>query len=143
MTAEAQLARLRRFLLTLAAFSCAGTLVELILTEHYDKPAQFIPLVLAGLSLIALGVVLVRPRRESLLALRGIMALLVLGSLLGIYFHLQGNYAFAVEIRPNTPFTDAVVEAVTGAAPLLAPGILALTGLISIAATVGHPGLGE
>jgi hypothetical protein len=36
-----------------------------------------------------------------------------------------------------------LLEALTGAAPLLAPGVLALAGVLAIAATYYHPALGR
>ncbi|MBL8162639.1 MAG: hypothetical protein JNJ61_11685 [Anaerolineae bacterium] len=141
MNAERHLARLRRFLLYLAAFICAGTIIELWLTEHYTEAPQFIPFAMCALGLLMLGWVLARPGRRALLTLRGVMALVAGSSLLGVVLHLVNNFQFELEIRPNAAPTDVIMEALRGANPLLAPGVLLLAALLAWAATVDHPAL--
>jgi hypothetical protein len=46
-----------------------------------------------------------------------------------------------LEMRPSAVWSDVWFEALRGAAPLLAPGILALAAIIAIAATYEHPAL--
>lgn len=143
MNDTAVLHRLRTFLLWLAALLSAGALVELWAAEHTEEPLQWVPFILCGLSLIAIAAALLRPQRGVLLALRGVMLLMVLGSLLGIYEHVAGNIAFAQEIRPATAGFDLLLEGLTGANPLLAPGMLAVAALIALAATYCHPALAK
>lgn len=131
--------RLRTFLLGLSAWMCIGTIVELFLAKHYDDPLQFVPFILCGVGLMAVVVVLWRPLRGTLLMLRGVMGMLMLGSLFGVYEHLVNNFAFELEMRPSAAWSDVWFQALRGAAPLLAPGILALAAMIAIAATYGHP----
>lgn len=135
--------RLRTFLLSTAGFLCVGTVVELALAKHYEDPTQLIPFVLCGIGLIAVVIALLRPSRTSLWALRGIMAVLMFGSLFGIYEHLESNASFVSEIRPSATTLDVWLGALTGAAPLLAPGILALAGVLALAGTYAHPALGR
>jgi hypothetical protein len=73
--------------------------------------------------------------------MRGAMTLMVMGSGLGLGLHLLNNYQFEQEIRPSAAAVDVFQEALKGANPLLAPGILALAGLLAIAATTYHPAL--
>lgn len=141
MSADLILARLRRFLLGLAAFICIGTMVELTLTEHWDGPVQLLPFLLAALSLVAIGVVFVRPKRGWLRLLRGIAAVTLVGSLFGIFEHLEHNIEFALEIRPTAVIGDVFLEALAGGNPLLAPGILAFMAVLALAATYYHPTL--
>jgi hypothetical protein len=141
MDAALIIERLRRFLLALAGCLCIGTTIELVLAEHTEDHIQLVPFVLCALGLIAVLMTLIRPQRLTLLALRGVMGLLILGSLFGIYEHLQSNIAFELDIRPGAVVFDVLFEALKGAAPLLAPGILALAGVLAIAATYYHPGL--
>jgi hypothetical protein len=91
---------------------------------------------------LAVVAALFRPNRATLLVLRGVMGLVTLGGLFGVYEHLEHNLAFELEIRPTATVTAVLMEALKGASPLLAPGILALTALIAIAATYYHPALG-
>lgn len=141
MSAEALVQRLRRLLTLLAAFILVGTMIELWLTEHVEEPLQLIPFALCTLGLVMMGVAYSRPRRGTLLALRGTMALVGAGSLLGMYLHLTSNFQFELEIRPNAAAGDVIMEALRGANPLLAPGILVLAAILAIAATYYHPAL--
>jgi hypothetical protein len=141
MSADIILFRLRRFLLVLAYFLFAGTLVELVFTGHTEEPAQFIPFILCGLGFLAAGAALIRPRRKTLLVLRACMSLVALGSLFGLYMHVTSNAEFYLEIYPQAAFLETVAAALGGANPLVAPGILALAAIIAGAATYAHPAL--
>ncbi|HYG08613.1 MAG TPA: hypothetical protein VD835_01435 [Pyrinomonadaceae bacterium] len=141
MTPADILSRLRRFLLVFSVMLMGGALLELWLIEHTADPLQFVPFVLCALAALAALVALVRPRRATLLALRACAALLVLGSLLGIYLHVEGNYALQREISPNAPAGATLFATLGGANPLLAPGILAVAAVLALAATYHHPAL--
>lgn len=134
-------ARLRRFLLGLTAFIFIGTVIELWLSDHTQETLQWIPFILSALGFLAVGAVWFRPSRQTIRVLRGVMTLVALGSIAGIYFHLSGNFEFELEMRPGVATTDVIMEALKGADPLLAPGILALAALLAIAATYYHPAL--
>ena len=55
--------------------------------------------------------------------------------------HLVNNYQFEAELRPGAAAGDIFMQALMGANPLLAPGILALAGVLAIAATYYDPAL--
>ncbi len=131
--------RFRAFMLILAGLLCLGTIVELWLAEHTHDLVQLIPFVLCGLGSIAIVAALMRPRRRVLFALRLVAALLIGGSLFGMYEHVEQNLAFELEIRPAATFGDVWFDALRGASPLLAPGILALAGVLALASTYQHP----
>ena len=135
--------RLRRFLLILAAFMSLGTLVELALTQHWEDAIQILPFVLCGLSFLVIMAMLLRPQRRTVLWLRWIMAITFVGSLFGVFEHIEHNIAFALEIRPSAVTSDVFLMALGGANPLLAPGILAFTALLALAATYYHPVLSK
>lgn len=135
------LGQLRRFLLALAGFMAAGTLVELAIEKHWGDLVQLIPFVLAGLSLILIVATLLRPQRSVVTGLRWLMVILLAGSLLGVYEHVENNITFAREIHPNADLSAVLLEGVAGANPLLAPGILAFTALLVLAAIYHHPTL--
>ena len=139
--ADSVLERLRTYLLLLAGGLSAGAIVELWAANHTEEPLQWIPFVLCGLSFVVIVTALLRPQRGVLLTLRGVMILMIAGSLLGIYEHVAGNIAFAQEIRPATPAGDLLLKGLTGGNPLLAPGTLAVAALIALAATYCHPAL--
>jgi hypothetical protein len=133
--------RLRFFLLAIAGCICAGTIVELLLAEHTETAVQLVPFALCGMGLLAVVAALVRPRRGTLIALRVVMPLLIFGSLFGVYEHIEHNLAFELEIRPNAAASDVWLDALKGASPLLAPGVLALAASLALAATYEHPAL--
>lgn len=135
--------RFRRFLLVVPAFIFMGTIVELWLAGHTQEAPQFIPFILSFAGLAALGAVWFRPQRNTLLILRVVMVVVIAGSLLGITLHLVNNFQFELEIRPNATVGDVWMDALTGANPLLAPGILALSAILAIASTYYHPLLSD
>jgi hypothetical protein len=141
MSDASVLFRLRQFLLVVSALLLAGTLSELWLINHMEDPVQLIPFVLCGLGLAAVFVAMLRPRRAALLVLRACMGLTALGSFLGVYLHLEGNLGFHRELHPNASTGELLMGTLGGANPLLAPGILALTAALAIAATYHHPAL--
>lgn len=135
------LSRLRRFLLIVAGLLFVGTVGELWLINHMEDPVQLLPFVLCGLGTVAVVAVLLRPRRATMLALRVVMSLAVIGSLIGVYLHIESNLAFIREINPNAPTGEVIMGALGGANPLLAPAILALAATLAVAATYYHPAL--
>jgi len=133
--------RLRTFLLVVAGCICAGTIVELFLLEHTKTLVQLTPFVLCGVGALAVATALARPKRGTLIALRAVMGLLLLGSLFGVYEHIENNLAFELEIRPNATASDVWLETLKGDSPLLAPGALAVAACLAVAATYEHPAL--
>ena len=58
-----------------------------------------------------------------------------------MYEHIEHNLAFELEIRPNASASDVWLDALKGASPLLAPGVLGLAASLALAATYQHPAL--
>ena len=141
MSADLLVNRYRTFLLLVAGFSCVFTVVELWLEEHTGSPTQLIPFILCGLGVAAIAAALVRPQRITVTLLRTVMGATLVGSLFGLYEHIEHNWEFAREIRPNATFSVLLIDTLHGANPLLAPGILALAAVLAIAATYFHPAL--
>jgi hypothetical protein len=133
--------RLRRFLLVVAAASCLGIGTELWLAEHTGESMQLVPFALCGLGFVASVAALLRPNRQTLLVLRLVMIPVALGSLLGVWEHLEGNLEFVRELQPSASAGAALLEAIYGAAPLLAPIALALIAVLALAATYYNPAL--
>lgn len=142
-TEVAELALVRRLLLLVLAGAMFGLLVELVLLEHYESRRQYIPFIALGVSLVTIVIALVRPRRVTILALRGVMLALLFVSLLGLYFHFSGNIEFELEMDPALRGRELVWKSLTGATPSLAPGTLVLFGLVGLISTYGHPALGS
>lgn len=116
-----------------------GTVVELLFVGHAESFIQLVPFMLCAVGAVTVIAAFYVPRRQTLIALRGVMVLMVLGSAFGIYEHLTHNFAFELEIRPNATVGDVFWKALAGASPLIAPGILALAAVLALAATYRHP----
>ena len=141
MTAELLVSRFRAFLLLVAGVICLFTLVELWAEEHTEGVVQMIPFFLCGLGGAAIAAALIRPQRTIVRLLRVVMAAMLVGSLFGLFEHIEHNLEFASEIRPNATFSVLLMDTLHGANPLLAPGILALAAVLAIGATYYHPAL--
>lgn len=139
--AESVEARFRRFLLGTAAVVYLAAAVELWLMGHYEGWQQWVPFGLIGIGVATALWVRAAASRRSIGSLRTASALVVAGSVLGVFFHVQGNLEFEREIRPAEPLTRALWEAAQGASPLLAPGTLALAAALAAVATYRHPRL--
>ena len=133
----------RRFLLGTAAAIYVGAAVELALVGHYASLSQIAPFVLIALGLgsVAWAHVGGGGAGRALWAVRASSALVVVGSVVGVVLHVLGNLEFEREVHPDAPLAGALWEAARGASPLLAPGALALAGVLAAAATWRHPAL--
>ena len=129
------LRRLRTFLLALSAALYAGAMVELFLVEHTEDPAQLIPFGLCALGILSLAGCRLRPGRASVRALRLVGALVVVGSAIGMAFHLNANVEIARETMPGASGAALFIAGLSGGNPLFAPGILAVAAAIGWAAT--------
>lgn len=143
MNAEHTLARLRRFLLVLTIGLCAGIALELALTGHTQTLVQFVPFVLCGSGALVALIVLFAPSRSSILALRAVMLLSLLGGVFGVFEHLEENVEFAMEIKPAQTQAAPLAAALSGANPPLAPGALGAGAMIALAAVYAHPAAGQ
>ncbi len=136
MSEHARLTRLAGFLYGLAMVMFAGTMLELLAAQHFADPIQLIPFVLCAAGLVAVLLAWQRPGREAVQTMRGLMVLTAGASLLGVWKHIEGNLGFVLELHPDATGRELIVGGLTGRAPLLASGALAVTGVIAIAATV-------
>ncbi|HSJ89229.1 MAG TPA: hypothetical protein VK909_18600 [Anaerolineales bacterium] len=143
MSAEATLLRLRQFLIIISAGVFVMTVTELFFLSHWTEWIQYLPFALSGLGLVTLGLAYFRPTRGTLLVLRWSMIIIALCSLIGFYEHMENNFEFNKEIRPNATAQQSIVATLEGANPVLAPGILTLGAVIGLAATYQHQVLAE
>lgn len=127
------LAGLRRLLLLILVLGLAGTGTELLLMGHYEDGWQAVPLVLIGLALLAAGWRAARPAGAALATFRAVMVLLILSGGVGTWRHYRGNAEFELEMTPGLAGFTLFAESMTGATPALAPGAMALLGLVGLA----------
>jgi hypothetical protein len=134
-------AAIRRLLIGTLLAGILGTTAELLLLGHFETPFQAVPLVLLPLGAAAVLWQIVAPQSASVRALQAIAALFLAAGLVGIGLHYDGNEAFELEMYPDRSGLDLVQQALGGATPVLAPGTMALLGLVAFAYTYAHPAL--
>jgi hypothetical protein len=121
------------WLLAVLAFGLIGTLVELLLLEHYEDGWQIVPLVLIACAVGGVAWHEVRPSGRTAVVLQAIMGLFVVAGLAGVAFHFQGAAEFQLEIDQSQPPWDVLVKAMRAKAPpVLAPGLMIQLGLIGL-----------
>lgn len=139
---------LRRALLVLSAIALAGTTVELVIGRHWDGLTQVIPFAAITVATIALSMIATARSRTSLRIAQGLCAVVLIASALGVWKHVAGNeesgsldqrFAATWESTPAPRRWWLAVSGGVGPAPPLAPGVLAETALMLLAATLRHP----
>lgn len=139
--AEITLRTFRRALSFLLLAGLLGTALELVLMEHLEDWWQRIPLALIGAALGVLCWHWLAKSRASVYALRAVMLLFLASAAGGIVLHAKGNREFALETKPALAGGELIAEMLTGAFPALAPGTMALLGLLGLLLTWRHPAL--
>ena len=134
-------ARIRTFLLATLGIGIVGMLSELLLIGHRENVQQQIPLVLLALGGIVAAWHAAAPRAITVRVLQAIMVLFVLSGAVGVALHYRGNVEFELEMYPGLGGFELVQKTITGATPVLAPGSMALLGLIGLTHAYRHPSL--
>ena len=126
--------RLRRWILAVLVLGLLGTVTELILLEHYEKPVQLVPVVMIALALAVIVWHVMKRGAGSRFAFVAVMALFVLAGFAGFAAHFIGSAEFQLELDPSMS-TWTLVEKVlrAKAPPLLAPGMMLQLGLLGLA----------
>ena len=127
--------RYRTLLVVLVALGLGGTAGELILLEHTEGRAQLAPLVAVAVGVAACVGFAARPGRGSVAMLRLSMLGLIGVAGFGLYYHFVGNLEFERELHPTARGWGLIWDTLGGATPALAPGVLALLGLIGLLAS--------
>lgn len=138
----------RRGLLALAVAGTIGVGLELLLLRHWGDGLQLIPWVALAVLAIAVGLVILRPDRRSILVARILAVGVLVTSAVGVFIHIRANYETApLDFRytDSWPTTSEPVRwflAATdtvGASPSLAPTAMAFVALVLLLATIGQP----
>jgi hypothetical protein len=125
---------LRAWILAVLVLGLLGTIVELVLLEHYEEPLQFVPDTLIVLALVAISWHLVRRDAASMHVLAVLMALSVLAGFLGFLAHFYGSAEYQLELDPSMSTGDLIGKVLHAKAPpLLAPGMMIQLGLLGLA----------
>ena len=137
------LAAIRRILLIIFLIGALGTVAELLLLKHTEDRWQWVPLILATLSLLALLVHGFIRRAATIRLFQGAMILFVLSGFVGSYLHYRAKVEFKLETNPALAGWELFREAMVGGTvpPVLAPGVMIQLGLLGLAWTYRHPAL--
>ena len=141
-SASDTLAALRAWLRWLVLLGLSGTAIELILIGHDEDRLQIIPLASIAVAMLAVGWAIVWRTGGRLARVRlfqAAMVQLVLVGAAGCVIHYRANMEFKLEMDPSMSgfrLFSSVMQA--KAPPALAPGNLALLGLLGLA-TVYRP----
>ena len=130
---------LRRFFLGVLIFGVSGMSAELLFIGHVEGALQLIPVVLLGCGLAARLWLAAAPGPASVRALQVVMALFVLSGAIGVGLHYRGNVQFELEMYPSLSGMELAIKTLTGATPVLAPGSMALLGLVGLGVIHRHP----
>ena len=133
------LSGIRVLLMGILLLGLVGTGVELLLLEHTDGFWQWNPLLLILISFVVLGWHAADRQAPSTQVLRATMLLFVVSGATGIVLHYRGNVEFELEMYPSLSGMELFWEALKGATPSLAPGVMIQLGLLGLAYTYRHP----
>lgn len=130
-------------LLATLAFGVVGMTIELMLLGHVDSAWQWIPVVLLDATVVPLAWHAAAPSRVTVRVLQATMVLFIVTGGIGVGLHYDGNVEFELEMYPEARGLELVSKTLTGATPVLAPGTMALLGLVGLALVYRHPALEE
>jgi hypothetical protein len=133
------LASIRKLLLGALAVGVIGTIGELILLRHIDKPAQWIPLAALATAVPILIWHASSPSAASVRTLQVLMLVFAVLGVVGVGLHYDGNVEFERELNPSEHGWTFIRKTVAGATPVLAPGSMVLLGLVGLAHAYRHP----
>ena len=134
-SADRTLAKIRRLVLALVALGLAGTAVELTLMAHTEDTLQLVPFAALAASFVAVSWWLLSPRGAAVTAVQLTMGVMIVTGLVGVAMHYQANMEFQLEMDKSLAGWDLIMKVLEAKAPpALAPGNMALLGLIGLAA---------
>ena len=132
----------RRILLGILLLGIAGISIELWLLAHVEDVYQLIPLLLAGIAVVAAGLIVFRPSTITVRVFQMVMVLFLISGVVGMYLHFQVNMEFQLEMDPALSGMALYRKAIVAKSPpALAPGAMIQLGLIGLAYTFKHPAI--
>lgn len=132
----------RRILLGILLLGIAGISIELWLLAHIEDVSQLIPLLLAGIAVVAAGLIVLRPSTVTVRVFQMVMVSFLISGVAGMYLHFQVNMEFQLEMDPALSGMALYRKAIVAKTPpALAPGAMIQLGLIGLAYTFKHPAI--
>ena len=127
---------LRRLVAAVVAFGLLGVTIELLLISHVESAMQLMPVVVLPVAALLLAPIALGFEPRSTVALRGLMSIVVAAGLIGIGLHLYESWEFQAEIDPSLGAAQRAWAALRAQSPpSLAPGQIALLGLLGLGAS--------
>ena len=137
-SSSSTLATIRRLLLALLVFGMAGTTAELWLMGHYEDWKQLIPFGVMALSTLTGFWHGFARTTSSASMFRLSMLLLMVAGATGSVLHYRANMEFQLEMDPTLGGMALLLKVLHAKAPpALAPGNMALLGLLGLVSTLG------
>lgn len=134
----ATLETVRRLLLGLLVLGMAGTATELWFMNHYEDWKQLIPFAGMGVSLLALLWFAFSRSSGATRSFRLCMFLLMVIGATGTILHYRANMEFQLEMDSTLSGLALMLKVLHAKAPpALAPGNMALLGLLGLISTLG------
>jgi len=134
----------RRILMAILLLGVAGIIAELLLLGHIEDVYQWIPVALGVATIVMCAAVVITPSVGSLRLFQGVMLLMILSGFVGVWLHFEVNMEFQLEMDPALTGMNLFRKSILAKAPpALAPGAMMQLGLIGLAYTYKHPGIGE
>lgn len=139
---------LRRGLVWLAALTDVGIVIELATARHWTQAVQFVAWGATALLAVAIGLLARRPTAARVRIAQALAVVVLVSSLLGVWEHIEGNYASGelnrryAQTWATTPETTRwwlAISQQVGPSPPLAAGALTQAGLVVLLATLRHP----
>jgi hypothetical protein len=128
----------RRLLLAVLVFGMAGQTTELVLMNHFEEWEQWIPFAGMGVSLLALLWFAFARSSGATRSFRICMFLLMVIGATGTILHYRANMEFQLEMDSTLSGMALMLKALHAKAPpALAPGNMALLGLLGLISTLG------
>ena len=128
----------RRLLLVLLLAGMAGTTAELWLMDHFEDWKQWLPFAAIGLTAVTLLWFGFSRSAGATRAFRICLLLLILAGATGTILHYRANMEFQLEMDPSLSGVALMRKVLHAKAPpALAPGNMALLGLLGLISTLG------
>ncbi len=141
MVTEPVEARIRLYVTLVAICMWTGVIVELILAEHTEDWRQLIPFVVCGIGLAATIWFKVSPTQRTAASVRWVAYAAFVTAAAGVYLHLRANIEIELEVGGSAPFGQILWDSIFGASPMFAPGMIAVTAVLTLIVLYRHPNL--
>jgi hypothetical protein len=128
-----QLVFIRRIILGVLLLGMGGLLAELALIAHYEDAAQWIPIALLAVGLLAVTADLFLARAWTQFLIQVTMVFVVGAGVLGVYFHFHGSREFQLEMDPQMRGATLIWHVLRAKSPpTLAPGSMIQLGILGL-----------